>query len=68
MKNELIKNDDDINNIFDNVKRLVTVMLYSKKVLQKSTNEFSKGFSTQNLKAMKIFIFIFQMRQHRRRI
>lgn len=68
MKNELIKNDDDINNIFDNVKWLVTVMLYSKKVLQKSTNEFSKGFSTQNLKAMKIFIFIFQMRQHRRRI
>lgn len=68
MKNELIKNDDDINNIFDNVKGLVTVMLYSKKVLQKSTNEFSKGFSTQNLKAMKIFIFIFQMRQHRRRI
>lgn len=61
MKNELIKNDDDINNIFDNVKGLVTVMLYSKKVLQKSTNEFSKGFSTQNLKAMKIFIFIFQM-------
>lgn len=48
MKNELIKNDDDINNIFDNVKGLVTVMLYSKKVLQKSTNEFSKGFSTQN--------------------
>lgn len=42
MKNELIKNDDDINNIFDNVKGLVTVMLYSKKVLQKSTNEFSK--------------------------
>lgn len=68
MKNELIKNDDDINNIFDTVKGLVTVMLYSKKVLQKSTNEFSKGFSTQNLKAMKIFIFIFQMRQHRRRI
>lgn len=68
MKNELIKNDDDINNIFDNVKGLVTVMLYSKKVLQKSTNEFSKGFSTQNLKAMKIFIFVFQMRQHRRRI
>lgn len=68
MKNELIKNDDDINNIFDNVKGLITVMLYSKKVLQKSTNEFSKGFSTQNLKAMKIFIFIFQMRQHRRRI
>lgn len=68
MKNELIKNDDDINNIFDNVKWLVTVMLYSKKVLQKSTNEFIKGFSTQNLKAMKIFIFIFQMRQHRRRI
>ncbi len=68
MKNELIKNDDDINNIFDNVKGLVTVMLYSKKVLQKSTNEFSKGFSTQNLKAMKIFIFVFKMRQHRRRI
>lgn len=68
MKNELIKNDNDINNIFDNVKGLVTVMLYSKKVLQKSTNEFSKGFSTQNLKAMKIFIFVFQMRQHRRRI
>lgn len=68
MKNELIKNYDDINNIFDNVKGLVTVMLYSKKVLQKSTNEFSKGFSTQNLKAMKIFIFVFQMRQHHRRI